>query len=68
MRWAMLAENAKIALNLVHAPVFYGMTFSAYVEVDEAKEHGNLVDVCKEAGFSLVPAAEAAPSNVSVAG
>lgn len=62
-----VAENAKIALNLVHAPVFYGMTFSAYVEVDEAKEHGNLVDVCKEAGFSLVPAAEAAPSNVSVA-
>jgi aspartate-semialdehyde dehydrogenase len=62
-----VAENAKIALNLVHAPVFYGMTFSAYAEVDEAKEHANLVDVCKEAGFSLVPAAEPAPSNASVA-
>jgi aspartate-semialdehyde dehydrogenase len=62
------AESAKIAVNLVHAPVFYGMTFSAYVEVDEANEHANLIDVCKEAGFSLVPAAEAAPSNVSVAG
>jgi aspartate-semialdehyde dehydrogenase len=62
------AENAKIAVNLVHAPVFYGMAFSAYVEVDEANEHGKLIDVCKEAGFSLVPAAEAAPSNVSVAG
>jgi aspartate-semialdehyde dehydrogenase len=62
------AENAKIAVNLVHAPVFYGMTFSAYVEVDEANERANLIDLCKEAGFSLVPAAEAAPSNVSVAG
>ncbi len=62
------AENSKIALNLVHAPVFYGMTFSAYVEVDEAKEQANLIDVCKEAGFSLVPAAEAGPSNISVAG
>jgi aspartate-semialdehyde dehydrogenase len=61
-------ENAKIALNLVHAPVFYGMTFSAYVEVDEAKHRANLIDVCKEAGFSLVSAAEAGPSNVGVAG
>ncbi len=60
-------DKAKIALNLVHAPVFYGMAFSAYVELDEAKGQENLFDVCKQAGFSLVPAAEAAPSNVSVA-
>jgi aspartate-semialdehyde dehydrogenase len=60
-------ENEKIALNLVHAPVFYGMTFSAYAEVGEAKEPETLVRVCKEAGFSLVPLTEAGPSNVSVA-
>ena len=62
------AEDAKVSLNLVHAPVFYGMTFSAYVEVAEQKEQVALIDVCKEAGFSMVPLAEPGPSNVSVAG
>jgi len=61
-------EDAKIALNLVHAPVFYGMTFSAFAEVDESADHTKLIDLCKDAGFSLVPPMEAAPSNVSVAG
>ncbi len=61
-------EDAKIALNLVHAPVFYGMTFAACVELDEGVEVARLIDQCKDAGFELVPAMEAGPSNVSVAG
>jgi aspartate-semialdehyde dehydrogenase len=62
------AEDAKISLNLIHAPVFYGMTFSAYVEVAQQTEQVALIDACKDAGFSLVPLAEPGPSNVSVAG
>jgi aspartate-semialdehyde dehydrogenase len=62
------SEDAKIALNLVHAPVFYGMTFSAYVEVAEQTEQVTLLDACTDAGFSLVPLAEPGPSNISVAG
>jgi len=62
------AEDRKLAVNLVHAPVFYGMTFSAYVDVPEETEHAAMIDACKDAGFSLVPAKEPAPSNVSVAG
>jgi len=60
-------QDAKIAVNLVHAPVFYGMTFSAYVELEEKTELVSLIDACKEAGFSMVPATEPAPNNVSVA-
>ena len=59
--------DARIALNLVHVPVFYGMTFSAYVELDGDIELARLIDVCKDAGFNMVPATEPGPSNVSVA-
>jgi aspartate-semialdehyde dehydrogenase len=61
-------EDAKIAVNLVGAPVFYGTAFSVYVELGENVEQVSLIDACKEAGFSLVPAMEPGPSNVSVAG
>jgi aspartate-semialdehyde dehydrogenase len=61
-------EDAKISVNLVHAPVFYGITFSAYVEVAEETEQVALIDACEDAGFSLVPLREPGPSNVSVAG
>jgi aspartate-semialdehyde dehydrogenase len=61
-------EDAKIALNLVHAPVFYGMTFTACVDVDESVEVARLIDQCTDAGFTMVPVMEAGPSNVSVAG
>lgn len=62
------AKDEKIALNLVHAPVFYGMTFSAYTELDEKVDAIQLSQACQSAGFTMVPAAETGPSNVSVAG
>jgi aspartate-semialdehyde dehydrogenase len=61
------AEDAKIAVNLLHAPVFYGMTFSAYADLHQSAELPRLMDACTAAGFSLVPTTEPAPSNVSVA-
>jgi len=62
------AEDAKISVNLLHAPVFYGVTFSAFVEVEEKADSTSLIDACKDAGFMMVPLMEPAPSNVSVAG
>jgi aspartate-semialdehyde dehydrogenase len=62
------AEDRKIAVNLLHAPVFYGMTFSAYAELGEKEESDSLIAACKDAGFTLVPTMEVGPSNVSVAG
>jgi aspartate-semialdehyde dehydrogenase len=61
------AEDAKIALNLIHAPVFYGMTFSVCADLNANVDLSALTEACKEAGLSLVPEGEAAPSNVSVA-
>jgi aspartate-semialdehyde dehydrogenase len=61
------AEDAKIAVNLIHAPVFYGMTFSACADLGVKSDLAALTEICKEAGFAMVPAGEAAPSNVSVA-
>lgn len=62
------AKDQKIAVNLVHAPVFYGMTFSAYAELDEHADPTRLSQECQSAGFTLVPAVETGPSNVSAAG
>lgn len=62
------AKDGKIAVNLIHAPVFYGMTFSAYAELSADTHLAALIDACEAAGFSMVSAKEPGPSNVSVAG
>jgi aspartate-semialdehyde dehydrogenase len=60
--------DANIAMNLIHAPVFYGMTFSAWAEIDGKTDAAGLKELCKQAGFVFTETAEAAPCNVSVAG
>jgi len=61
-------EDAKVSLNLVHAPVFYGLTFSACADLGEGTDAAKLLAACKEAGWVVAEFAEAGPSNVSVAG
>jgi aspartate-semialdehyde dehydrogenase len=61
-------EDAKISLNMVHAPVFYGLTFSACADLGEGVDAAKLIAACKEAGWVVAGDAEAGPSNVSVAG
>src|SRR6202030_1485178 len=63
-----LDVDAKLSLNILHVPVFYGMTFSVCVDLNTDVSAEALSEACKEAGFSIVPAAEPGPSNVSVAG
>lgn len=60
--------DAQIAMKLIHAPVFYGMTFSAWAELDGNTDVAALKNLCKDAGFVLTETAEAGPCNVSVAG
>jgi aspartate-semialdehyde dehydrogenase len=62
------AEDEKIAVNLIHAPVFYGMAFSACADLEVDADVAALTEWCRSAGFGFVARAEAAPSNVSVAG
>jgi len=61
-------DDAKIGLNLIHAPVFYGLTFSVCADVEGKTDGAALAETCRRAGFTLVEPADAAPSNVSVAG
>jgi aspartate-semialdehyde dehydrogenase len=62
------AEGRGVSINLVHAPVFYGMTFSACADLDTQIDLAGIIHSCKQVGLSLVPVTEAPPNNVSVAG
>ena len=56
------------ALQLVHAPVFYGTAFSACAELVPGTTVEQIVAACEDAGFAIPANGEAGPSNVSVAG
>ena len=56
------------AIQVVHAPVFYGSAFSATGVFDSGSEAGSIGQACEDAGFSLPVDADTGPSNVSVAG
>jgi aspartate-semialdehyde dehydrogenase len=62
------AEDAKVSLNLVHAPVFYGTAFSACADLADAVEREAIGESCRDAGFVVQASGEPAPSNVSVTG
>jgi aspartate-semialdehyde dehydrogenase len=62
------AEDAKISVNLIHAPVFYGITFNAYADLEERIDASTLAASCREADFVIQKGEEDGPSNVSVAG
>jgi aspartate-semialdehyde dehydrogenase len=61
-------EDAKVSLTLVHAPVFYGLAFSACADLGEGADMAKLSSALQEAGWTVAASTEAAPSNVSVAG
>jgi len=55
------------AVQVVHAPVFYGTVFSAWAELDRTANDEGIVDACKKAGFFITQESEG-PSNMSAAG
>jgi aspartate-semialdehyde dehydrogenase len=64
---ACLRESSvAAAIQLLHVPVFYGVTFSVYAELDPSADATRIHDACKSGGFSMAQA-PASPSNVSVA-
>jgi aspartate-semialdehyde dehydrogenase len=58
---------ARPAVQLVHAPVFYGTMFSAWSEIDREADCQSIVKACKGAGFVFAEE-DQAPSNISAAG
>jgi aspartate-semialdehyde dehydrogenase len=68
VRASVDGKCAMPALQIVHAPVFYGYAFSATGVFDPAMEAKQIIDACEEAGFTVVQELTAGPSNVGVAG
>ena len=57
------------AIQVLHAPTFYGMMFSACAELDlGVAEAESVSKACREAGFSILREEDGAPSNRSAAG
>ncbi len=63
----ILGANGKIrAVQLVHAPVFYGIAFTLAAKLSGATDAARLSAALKSAGIFV--SADSAPSNVSAAG
>ncbi len=62
------AEDAKISVNVIHAPVFYGTAFSACADLAVPLEREAIEESCRDAGFEMQASGELAPSTVSVTG
>ncbi len=56
------------ALQLIHAPVFYGTAFSACAELPPGTKFEQIVAACEDAGFWIPSDGEPGTSNVTVAG
>jgi aspartate-semialdehyde dehydrogenase len=66
---ACLGKKAAVpSIKMLHAPVFYGITFAASAELDANADAEKVASECRDAGFTLGGEDEAGPSNVSVAG
>ena len=73
MEARVLLDGADVvpAVQVVHAPVFYGTAFAASAAFEPLAAGLNLEKIeaaCKSAGFVIATGSEDAPSNVSVAG
>lgn len=66
---AFLAGRAQPpAIQLLHAPVFYGYVFAAYAEFASPVDRARLESALGAVGVKLAAVADPPPSNVSVAG
>ncbi len=62
------AGQALPSMQVLHAPVFYGYTFSACGELALEASAGTVAAACREAGFVVAEPGAGALGNLSVAG
>jgi len=56
------------AINLVHAPIFYGAGFSAIAELDPGADSPKIVQACRDAGFHIHKSGEGPLGTLTAAG
>ena len=67
VRSCLANETPFPALQLLHAPVYYGTTVTACALLDRSADPSEITKTCAAAGFSITTD-DAAPSNISSAG
>src|SRR5205807_10048813 len=67
VRSCLRNETPFLALQLLHAPVYYGTTVTACALLDRSADPSEIAKTCVSAGFSIT-SDDAAPSNISSAG
>jgi aspartate-semialdehyde dehydrogenase len=66
---ASIGRKARMpALQVIHAPVFYGTAFAACAELAPGTTVQQVISACEDGGFAAPADGEPGPSNVSVAG
>ncbi len=68
VRVSLGKKAAMPAIQLVHAPVFYGTAFSAWAELETDTEAAKIARACSDAGFMLPAEGDGGPSNVGATG
>jgi aspartate-semialdehyde dehydrogenase len=61
-------ERVLPAMQLVHVPVFYGVTFAACAKLDEGVDKEGISGACQRAGFAILDEPGLGPNNISAAG
>jgi aspartate-semialdehyde dehydrogenase len=66
---ACLREGGVLpAVDLVHVPVFYGVTFSACAKLGDGADKERIAEACQQAGFAILDEWGIGPNNISAAG
>jgi aspartate-semialdehyde dehydrogenase len=66
---ACLGEGGVLpAVELVHVPVFYGVTLSACAKLDDRADKEKIREACQQAGFAILDEWGIGPHNISAAG
>jgi aspartate-semialdehyde dehydrogenase len=61
-------EGVLPAVQLVHVPVFYGVTFAACIKLDGTVDEERISRACQQGGFAILDEPGIGPSNISAAG
>jgi|SRR5579864_615817 len=61
-------ESVFPAVDLIHVPVFYGVTFSACAQLTDGTDKEKITQACQQSGFAIMDEWGIGPSNMSAAG
>lgn len=61
-------EGVLPTVQLVHVPVFYGVTFAACAKLDDGVDEETISGACERGGFAILDEWGVGPNNISAAG